>query len=577
MANFVSKYSGAQHDEAVRLTGELDGKVTALSEEKIDKQQGTDNANKLLFADASGIVSGLGIGDGLTVEYSGGSGKNIFHGEWESAKWASGVWTPWPEGKSWAGVNELFPVEPSTTYVISKQVAPNATDCNLYVDEFDADGNFIVANYGMQLVNHPTKTYTTGENTAYIALTIYGGGLPAWTDLIPGGLMIEKGSVATEYEPYGSGGARLSVKSDNGDTIPTYWKTHLAQKISAIQQLHKEHGKNCFSFVVMSDMHYGTNLGKRSPLLAKHIMDACAIKYAYELGDISNQGALTTKDAVITECENIEKMLAPIRDRLLVVQGNHDGAWGQLDRDGNGTIEGTEYYCYNLTPGEMHQWLFRKVGLVGDVHFDDSGTAYYVDDTASRVRFIALNCNCLDYDLNDDGSAKYNTMRMYRFTQKQYDFLVDALSTGLDDRWHVVVGAHVPLDGTEGPAWGNSTEMEFKLMRDFLTAFKNKTNFSGSFTGYADNGFDKVTVNVDFTTYKANFIGYFCGHMHNDYHKPAVTYGIDMIGTASDCKQDGMTVGTDTEQSFDVVTVDTKNRKIYCTKIGFGADREISY
>lgn len=37
MANFVSKYSGAQHDEAVRLTGELDGKVTKLSEEMAKK------------------------------------------------------------------------------------------------------------------------------------------------------------------------------------------------------------------------------------------------------------------------------------------------------------------------------------------------------------------------------------------------------------------------------------------------------------------------------------------------------------------------------------------------------------
>lgn len=33
MANFVSKYTGAEHDEAVRLTGELNGKVTSLSED----------------------------------------------------------------------------------------------------------------------------------------------------------------------------------------------------------------------------------------------------------------------------------------------------------------------------------------------------------------------------------------------------------------------------------------------------------------------------------------------------------------------------------------------------------------
>ena len=40
MANFVSKYSGAQHDEAVRLAGELDGKVTALTEEIANIEHG---------------------------------------------------------------------------------------------------------------------------------------------------------------------------------------------------------------------------------------------------------------------------------------------------------------------------------------------------------------------------------------------------------------------------------------------------------------------------------------------------------------------------------------------------------
>ena len=37
------------------------------------------------------------------------------------------------------------------------------------------------------------------------------------------------------------------------------------------------------------------------------------------------------------------------------------------------------------------------------------------------------------------------------------------------------------------------------------------------------------------------------------------------------------TKGTDTEQAFDYVQIDTANRKIYCTRIGAGNDREFSY
>ena len=306
-------------------------------------------------------------------------------------------------------------------------------------------------------------------------------------------------------------------------------------------------------------------------------MDACDIKYAYVLGDLTGSNSPFTRDEIIAECDGIDKMLAPIRDRLLVVQGNHDGTWGWIDDNGNGTAENAELWKYNFTRGEMHKWMYRKLGFVGNVYFDESGTAYYIDDTASRVRYIALNCSCLDDETNADGSAKYNVMKMFSFTQSQYDFLKDeALVDGLDERWNIVIGAHAPLTPYES-MWGSGDNVEYKLMRDFLTAFRNKTSFSGTFAGTADNGFDAVTVSADFTSAKANLIGYFAGHTHDNYHYAHADHGIDMIGIAADRQRESMTANTTTEQSFDVITIDTKGKKIYCTKIGFGDDREISY
>ena len=547
--------------------------VERLSEEKMNKQQGMKNANRLMCVGYDGEVSTAVLGK--RFKYQQEPGKNIVPENWENAGFDSdGNWVYSGSGTSNIAVNAKIPVTPGGTYTLSNTlVTPSVV---VYLHKWNAVGGYLGSEQLSRFNTYTKKTFTLTTDVYYIGLAAYAGVFngekPEYTTMIPDQVMIEVGSAATAYEPYGAQNT-LDIRDDA--EIPDYWENHISEKIKAVQTLHKNYGKDCFSFVALADMHYNANLGKKSPLLAKRIMDECAIKYAYSLGDISNQGAVTEKDLVIKECEDIEKMIAPIRDRLLMVQGNHDGAYGQLDQDGNGTIEGTEYYCYNLTPGEMHQWLFRKVGLVGDVYFDESGTAYYVDDTASRVRYITLNCNCLDYALNEDGSAKYNTMRMFRFTQKQYDFLLDAFVDGLDERWNIVVGAHVPLDGTEGPAWGTASVREYTLMKDFLTAFKNKTSFNGSFAG--TSGFDAVTVTADFTTAKANFVGYFCGHLHDDYHKPAETYGIDMIGIASDRSREGMTAGTTTEQSFDVVTVDTKNRKIYCTKIGFGEDREIDY
>ena len=62
MANFVSKYTGAQHDEAVRLAGELGGKVTKLSEE-IGKLSGNEDAIEVMIeATDSDIIDGHFVG-----------------------------------------------------------------------------------------------------------------------------------------------------------------------------------------------------------------------------------------------------------------------------------------------------------------------------------------------------------------------------------------------------------------------------------------------------------------------------------------------------------------------------------
>lgn len=563
----------AARDGVERLTEEIDELKESGGS---GNSWGESNAGKLLVTDNSGDATTATIGNGLELTY--GAGKNIFNGVWHNAKYTNGVYEAITHGRMNAGVQELFPVTPNTKYTISRQVAPASGFAFLYPQEFDKYGSWIegssnISGFTMELVKAPYAVLTTGSDTHFVSFYIYGE--DDWQNLVPGGFMIEKGSAPTEYEEYTVNNAVISVKKES--TIPAYWGAHLDEKISQINGLHKELGKDCFSFVAIADTHYGDNLGKRSPTLAREIMDRCDIKYVYGLGDFTSSGALMTESEIETECAEIDAMFAPIRGSMLAVQGNHDGAWGWIDENGNGQAEFSELYPYNFTPGKMHKWLYRKVGLVGDVHFDETGTAYYIDDTASRVRYIALDSSCIDYVENEDGSVVYNVMKMFRFTQKQYDFLQsEALVDGLDERWNIVVGIHAPL-ATYETMWGTEGNEECTLMRSFLAAFKNKASFSGTFDGTAENGFDAVTVSADFTAAKASFIGCFVGHVHNDNYYPRSGYGVDMVAIGADRQREGMTVDTDTEQSFDVITVDTKNKKIYCTKIGFGEDREFTY
>ena len=264
--------------------------------------------------------------------------------------------------------------------------------------------------------------------------------------------------------------------------LPSYWESYLPNKIATINALQDEGGKDCFSFVVMTDLHYPANLGKLSPVIAKKILDRCYIKYALCLGDVQTRGCHATKDQLLAENELIEEMLAPIRDRLLQTEGNHDGSYGVFNGDN---------YAYSLTPAEMHSAIYRKVSVVGDVHFDESGSGYYIDDNANKVRYIVLNTHNTDYVLNEDGTQKYPGMDLFRFRQSQYDMVVAALATVASDEWCVVVAGHVALGTNGGHApWGDGTEAnaDCTLMNNLLAAYKNKQSFSGAFTGTAEGG-----------------------------------------------------------------------------------------
>lgn len=276
-----------------------------------------------------------------------------------------------------------------------------------------------------------------------------------------------------------SGGGTSSV------SIPPYWQAHIDEKVAEVKALQDDGGKDCFSFVLMTDTHYPSNLGHKAPILAKHILDKCDIKFALHLGDAQTRGCWNTKELLLAENKQIEEMLSPIRDRLLQTEGNHDGAYGWLDRDGDGKYDNTdkepaerETYVYNLTPAELHSAIYRKVGLVGDIHFDESGSGYYVDDVPNKVRYIVLNTQCNKYELQADGTAKYPKMWLMNFTQPQFDLVIDALSNIPSDSWGVVVAGHCPL-------FQEIADRE--IMQGVLNAYKSKTAYAGKYDGKADS------------------------------------------------------------------------------------------
>lgn len=525
-----------------------------------------------------------------------------------------------------------------------------------------------------------------------------------------------------------------------GDVIPTYWDSHLTDKIATIKALQDAGGKDCFSFIVLSDIHYSDNLGKRSPVLAKRIMDECNIRFALTLGDYQSRGSWSNKADAMSEFGGVKSMFTPLDGRVLFQQGNHDGSWGNA-------VNGVTY-PNNFTPSELYNRIHALTYAHADAVTDESGTGYYVDDKARKVRYVMLNSQNNKYETDANG-AKYNNMRVFRFTQSQYDFLVDK-ALKVEDGWKIVVAAHAPISNAYGELFNGgeaqSAKGDHTMMRGLLTAYRNKKAYSDSWNGTAgagvaytnlanpsnadssttanltnwktavrvnsskayatvsasdkanqqitnlmeiggnnqfhirgmnvydakladgndfnrviltnasgtvlataqlsssswskyistasydsnvsivdvagllvaannssithvrfggyttdkdavvitrdenidDNnvltGYDAVSVNADFTSYKGELVGYFAGHTHNDNTYTYTDWGIPIITTRCDGASENVSTllnervaGTVTEQSFDVFTINTNKRKIYATKIGAGTDRVIDY
>lgn len=123
-------------------------------------------------------------------------GKNFLNNDDFLYGWVSsnGVWTKTQDG---AVSNKLF-LEKGITYTI-QGITPYGTNNANYINYFDSDDNFISRDILPVIDNKATFVYTPANGTAYARINIRANNT---TTLYGGYGQLEKGSVATEYEPY---------------------------------------------------------------------------------------------------------------------------------------------------------------------------------------------------------------------------------------------------------------------------------------------------------------------------------------------------------------------------------------
>lgn len=376
--------------------------------------------------------------------------------------------------------------------------------------------------------------------------------------------------------------------SSDAVTIPSYWEEMVAAKTETIKALQQAGGKNCVCFAWASDTHIPdedpgtdkgysggrtTDLGK---VMAK-MMDDCEVPFAVLSGDINTRASYSTEAEYLETLAKVPVYLAPLwgTDRLLMAMGNHDGVWG----------DPTGYYRHQFTPERLWQVFFRGQALDFRRVFSEDGLYYYVDNVPQKTRFIVLNSHFGGkYAEDENGWAVNNRFATSCYGQAQLEWLAN-VALDMPEGYGAVLTCHTPPRPVNG---ATTAGIDSAQLNGIINAYCGRTTFTGSCTAGVD-GWSNSDISVDFTDAKGEIIALFAGHIHWDTVDttalacPLITIisAGAPVNTVNLADGESAPVrypwGTDQETSFDIVTINRETRTIYCTRVGAGEDREVSF
>lgn len=349
-----------------------------------------------------------------------------------------------------------------------------------------------------------------------------------------------------------------------GGPIPSYYLTRLNQftTISA----------DNFNVGFITDNHY--QLSSYAPNSLAHYAYIAAASRRAPLQAIiaggDNTNGWYTKTQKLTETRQATTTLfnrVAAGTDVYYVFGNHDNGVGQ---NGNNTPA----TCLN--DAEIKSYYHTANKVYGETRDGDSLYGYK-DYSDKKVRLIWLNSFDLPYTLNSDGTYKYDFLTQSGYQNQQLTWLANQALKVPDNSWQVMIFTHCPLPGTFEVAAGQAQLSQYNsdVLVGIINAFQSGTKYS-----LADASRTlPINVTCDYTSQgKAVVIGLFSGHIHADGQM--IYDGINCIETAGSLcySADASRVkNTETEDCWDIFSVDTAARKIHAYRFGFGSDRDFIY
>lgn len=424
------------------------------------------------------------------------------------------------------------------------------------------------------------EVYTPMEYAAFVVLESVGEPVEEDdTDVtVDVQLVIKQALSAAAQANAAADAANTAAQAAQPYTLPFYWKSAVKTAADSVRKAQDGCGAQGVCFALCADMHVfegDTNYARNLGMIAAAVMDQAEVPLMINCGDLMTNDSVAM-EAWMEPCyERAWEYLKPVKDRLLLLQGNHDGAWGAYTASNVSTA-----YTRNMAPEKLWQHVFRPQGRSLTRVYGPSGTYFYVDDAAQKTRFICLNSHDGQWSQNEDGTAVWNTMTG-GYTQQQIDWLVQALD--VEAGWCIVIASHVPPTSELPNDYGHIRCTD--LMRGIVSAYALRNTYSGSYTHHPERGEDTwadASVTVDFSDAKGEIAGWFCGHAHRDAivlgDLPVPIVTITCAGNFSyDENEPQRVLGSSNETAVDFVTINKANRTLILTRLGTGADRQCSY
>lgn len=326
-----------------------------------------------------------------------------------------------------------------------------------------------------------------------------------------------------------------ALENETRKPIPSYWESAVSVVETRYNTLAKSMSDNVVAFPFITDVHWGNN-AKQSPRLLRRLCADLGLTQIVCGGDIETGHENTADAATVIERD----FFKDINNTVVATLGNHDNNSDQ-NADANKIVDN----------GTLYNTFFRK--WEQDVICEGVHNSYY-DIPSHKLRIVTLDSGTPRW-YKGPGDTTY-------YAQQLEDSCDLALANiqELPADWSVILVTHI--------IWGGAPAEDTPSLDTFTTS--------------------RIKARILDQEYSAEIIAILAGHLHRDIdgilQSTDETKSILVVGTTTDNYNmstrwggPAMTLGTDTEQAFDIFQIDLDNRTIYATRVGAGENRNWSY